>query len=105
MLVGICRLKMVDEELRKFVDDGIKGVNAGDVEATTCGGTGDTGHHNFEVVDTDKALVRHVDSKLIGCQKGGTKSMLCDIRHMKYLSERVCLAEQEGYVAFAPSFD
>ena len=105
MLVGICRLKMGDEELRKFIDDGIKGVNAGDVEASTCGGAGDTGRHNFEVVDTDEALVGHVDGKLIGSQEGGTKGMLCGICHMKYLSERVGLAEQEGYVAFAPSFD
>ena len=105
MLVWICGLKIGDEEVRKFIDDSIKGINAGDVEATTSGGTGNAGRHNFEFVDTDEALVGHVDGKLIGSQKGGTKNRLCDIYHMKYLRECVGLAEQEGYIAFAPNFD
>ena len=33
----------------------------GNVEAAIIGGTGDAGRHNFEVVETDEALVRHVD--------------------------------------------
>ena len=65
MLVGICGLKKGDEELRKFVNDSIKGVNAGDVEATYNGGYGDACRHNFEVFETDEALVGHVDGKLI----------------------------------------
>ena len=43
MLVGICGIKTGDEELRKFVGDGIKGVNAGDKEATNSGSTGCAG--------------------------------------------------------------
>ena len=65
MLVWICGLITGDEELRKFIDDGIKGVNVGDVEATNSGGAGDSCRHNFEVVETDEALVGHVDGKLI----------------------------------------
>ena len=76
MFVGICGLKTGDEELRKFVDDGIKGLNAGNVEATNSGGAGAAGLHNFVVVETDKALVGHVDGKLIGSQNGGTKNRL-----------------------------
>ena len=61
MLVGICGLETGDEELRELVDDGVEGVNASDVKATNSGDAGDAGHHNFEVVETDKAIVGHVN--------------------------------------------
>ena len=98
LLVGICGLKTGDEELKKFVDDGVEGVNVGDVEATNSGGYG----HNFEVTEANEALVGHVNGKPVGSKKVGTKNGFRDICHMKYLSEVVGLAEQEGHVAFAP---
>ena len=105
MFVGICGLKTRNEELRKFVDDGIKGMNTGNVEATNSGGAGDAGCHNLEVIEADEALVGHVDGKPVGSEKVGTKNRFRDIRHMKYLSEGVGLAEQEGYIAFTPCLD
>ena len=42
-LVGICGLKTGDEEFGEFVDDGIEGADAGDVESTNSGGAGDAG--------------------------------------------------------------
>ena len=47
ILVEICELKTADEELRKFFNYIINGVNVSDVEATNSGGAGDAGHHNL----------------------------------------------------------
>ena len=69
------------------------------------GGAGNTGRHNFEVIEADEALVGHVNDKLVGSEKVGTKNGFRDICHMKYLSEGVGLTEQEGYIAFAPCLD
>ena len=37
MLVGICGLKTRDENLGKLIDDGVEGVNAGDMEVRIVG--------------------------------------------------------------------
>ena len=84
MLVGICGLKTGDEKLGKFVNDGVEGVNVGDVETTNTGGAGNAGRHNFEVIEADEALVGHVDGKPVGSEKVGTKNRFHDICHMKY---------------------
>ena len=51
VLVGVRGLETRDEQLGKLVYDGIKRVNACDVEATDGGGgAGATGRHHIEVV-------------------------------------------------------
>ena len=105
MLVRICGLKTGDDKLRKFIDDGVQGVNSGNVEATNSEGVGDTSRHNFEVIKADEALVGHVKCKPAGREKVSTENGFHDICHIKHLSENVGLAKQEGYFAFAPCLD
>ena len=105
MLVGICELKTRDENLGKLIDDGVEGVNAGDMEVRNSGGAGHAGLHNFEVIEADEALVGHVNGKPVGGKEVGVENGFRDICLMKHLNECVRLAEQEGYIVFAPCFD
>ena len=51
VLVGVRGLETRDEQLRKLIYNGVKSVNACDVQTTDRGGdAGGTGRHHVEVV-------------------------------------------------------